>query len=179
MSEAFDSRLKVAASAARVLVYCDGGCRGNPGIGGWASLLVDTATGRGRTLRGGAPLTTNNRMELLGAIEALVALQGARRTVEVRTDSKYVKDMCMTWMPGWKRAGWKRKEGPIKNLDLVQRLDALLQEHDVRFTWIKGHSGEPGNEYVDLHTNIAMDAVKRGLDPALDERHDRAPIALS
>lgn len=173
-----DLRPVVPGTAARVLVYCDGGCRGNPGIGGWGALLVDTTTGRGRTIRGGETLTTNNRMEMTAAIAALSALQGARRSVEVRTDSKYLKDMCTTWLKGWKRAGWKRKEGEIKNLDLVKRLDELMAVHDVKFTWVRGHSGEPGNEFVDALTNHAMDAIQAGIDPAFDERHDPAPLRL-
>jgi ribonuclease HI len=173
-----ERRPLVPRSPARVVVYCDGGCRGNPGVGGWAALMLDTETGRGRTLRGGEAHTTNNRMEMQGAIAALAALHGGRRSVEIRTDSKYVADMCEKWLAGWKRAGWRRKEGPIKNLEMVQQLDGLLQQHEVRFVWVKGHAGEPGNEYADDHTNRAMDLVQRGGDPSLDERHDPAPIGF-
>lgn len=174
-----EGRPRVAASTATVVVYTDGGCRGNPGPGGWGALLVHVPSDKARGLRGGEALTTNNRMEMGGAIAALEAIREGE-DVEIRTDSRYLADMATKWLSGWKRNGWVRKgqDGPgeIKNLDLVKRLDALLATHRVRWTWVKGHAGEPGNEFVDGLTNRAMDAVQRGADPAADERYERSPI---
>lgn len=167
--------LAVAPSPQRVVAYTDGGCRGNPGPGGWGFLLLDQTSGKALARRGGDPATTNNRMEMLAAISALEALDG-KVTVELRTDSRYLRDMATKWMKGWRARGWTRKDGePVKNRDLVERLDALLGPK-VRWSWVRGHSGEPGNEYVDALTNAAMDAVALGRDPAWERRFDHLPV---
>ncbi len=160
-----------------VVAYTDGGCRGNPGPGGWGFLLVDRRSGGALSRRGGERRTTNNRMEMSAAIEALRALK-QRSRVEIRTDSRYLVDMCSRWIPGWKCRGWKRKGGPIKNLDLVQLLDLLMEEHQVRWTWVRGHAGEPGNEHADRLTNLAMDAVQSGADPAAERRYRKSPVGI-
>lgn len=135
-----------------VKLFTDGACRGNPGPGGWAFILQHPSTGRERESSGGAPETTNNQMELSAVIEGLKALKAPSR-VEVVTDSVYVAKGSAEWMPGWKRNGWRRREGkswkPVKNLELWQDLDELLARHDVRFTVVKGHSGHPENERCD------------------------------
>lgn len=183
--EAPKGRPEVPETCATVLIYTDGGCRGNPGgRGGWGALMVHVPTDKARAMRGGEPESTNNRMEMSGAIFALEALTAANQTIEIRSDSKYLVDMCTKWMPGWKRNGWKRKisqpgdDGVIKNLDLVKRLDALLAKHPARFTWVRGHSGEPGNEIVDALTNAAMDDVAKGKSGAHDQRFDPSPIKV-
>ncbi len=139
-------------SRPEVKLFTDGACRGNPGPGGWAYLLRHVATGQEREGSGGAPLTTNNQMELLAVIEGLRALSRPV-TVEVVTDSQYVAKGCAEWLAGWKRNGWKRKEKgqlkPIKNEELWRDLDGLLQKHRVQLTWIRGHAGHPENERCD------------------------------
>ena len=161
----------------RVLAWTDGGCRGNPGPGGWGFLLVDLSSGRALERRGGEAQTTNNRMEMTAAIEALLALKGPSE-IEIRTDSRYLVDMCRQWMKGWKRRGWKKKGGPIKNLDLVQQLDELIAVHRVTWTWVRGHAGVPGNEFADQLTNLAMDAVQWGGEAAVERRYDKSPVTV-
>lgn len=139
-------------SKTEVMLFTDGGCSGNPGPGGWAYILKHTVTGKVSESSGGDPATTNNRMELQAVIEGLKRL--TRHTaVCVVTDSGYVKDGITKWMQNWKRNGWKRKEGnklvPVKNIELWQELDALVQKHDVSFEWVKGHAGHPENERCD------------------------------
>ena len=133
----------------RVQLFTDGACRGNPGPGGWAFLLKHPATGTEKEVAGGDAATTNNRMELQAVIEGLRALT-RRSEVEVITDSVYVAKGASEWMPGWKANGWRRREGksfkPVKNVELWQDMDELLDRHDVRFTVVKGHSGHPENE---------------------------------
>jgi ribonuclease HI len=153
-----------------VIAYTDGGCRGNPGVGGWAFLLVDSQTGKALERADGDPHTTNNRMEMLAAINCLHALKKAGTPVCIHSDSKYLIDCCSKWMPGWKAAGWKRKGGPLKNLDLLQELDALLQTYRVRWQWVKGHAGNPGNERVDTLANQVMDAIQAGTSAAYEKR---------
>lgn len=135
-----------------VVLFTDGACRGNPGPGGWAYVLRHPATGKERIASGGEPLTTNNQMELSAVIQGLAALR-SRSRVEIVTDSTYVAKGAQEWMPGWKRNGWRRKEKnswkPVKNVELWQALDALLQKHQTRFTIIKGHNGHPENEQCD------------------------------
>lgn len=163
------------AVRSRVLAWTDGGCRGNPGPGGWGFLLVDLDGGGAVARRGGEGDTTNNRMELTAAIEALRAL-ASPSDIEIRTDSRLLVDTCSKWIAGWKRRGWKRKEGPVKNLDLVQELDMLMTRHRVTWTWVEGHAGIRGNEFVDGLTNIAMDAVQRGENPAAERKYDKSPV---
>ena len=151
-------------TAKEVLLFTDGACRGNPGPGGWAFLLRHAASGTEKEGSGGEPRTTNNRMELLGVIRGLETLN-TRTRVEVLTDSQYVSKGCTEWMPGWKKRGWKRKVGrklePVKNEELWKRLDALLAEHDVTFTWLRGHSGHPENERCDELAVAAALAVQQ------------------
>ena len=135
-----------------LFAYTDGACSGNPGPGGWGALLIardGDRVVRERELSGGAPDTTNNRMELLAAINALEALSRAS-AVTVVTDSAYVKGGITQWMAGWKRNGWKTStRKPVKNEDLWRRLDAAQTPHQVTWKWVKGHAGDPGNERAD------------------------------
>jgi len=136
-----------------VQLFSDGACRGNPGPGGWAYILRHPASGTEKEGSGGQTLTTNNQMELMAVIAGLEALK-SRSQVEVITDSSYVSKGSSEWLPGWKRNGWRRREGkawkPVKNVELWQRLDQLLAGHEVRFTWIRGHAGHIENERCDV-----------------------------
>ncbi len=130
-----------------VEVFTDGACRGNPGPGGWAALLRTGA--KEREISGGEPLTTNNRMELVAAIEALNALKKPCR-VEIHTDSNYVRDGITKWIHGWQRNGWRTADRkPVKNADLWQQLLQAEARHSVKWHWVKGHSGHPENDRVD------------------------------
>lgn len=135
-----------------VQLFTDGACRGNPGPGGWGYILRHPKTGTEKEASGGEALTTNNQMELMAVIAGLEALKSAS-DVEVITDSSYVAKGSIEWLPGWKKNGWRRREGsqwkPVKNLELWQRLDGLLAKHAVRFTLIKGHAGHAENERCD------------------------------
>ena len=136
-------------------IYTDGACRGNPGPGGWGVLLI--AGEHRKTLHGGEAETTNNRMELTAAIEALNALKGRRRVV-LHTDSRYVMQGITDWMDNWKARGWKTAaKKPVKNKDLWQALDAAQARHDVTWKWVKGHDGDPGNEEADRLANLGID----------------------
>jgi ribonuclease HI len=142
----------------KVDIYTDGACRGNPGPGGWAALLLFGE--HEREISGADPATTNNRMELTAVIRALEAL---KRPVEaaIYTDSQYVRQGVLEWMPNWKARGWKTADRkPVKNQDLWQTLDALLPNHQLEWHWVKGHSGNPGNERVDELANRAIDALR-------------------
>ncbi len=161
-----------------LVAYTDGGCRGNPGIGGWGFILIHIPTGTSLEQRGGAALTTNNRMEMSAAIHALKSLRRPGQTIEIRTDSKYLKDMAETWMKGWKKKGWKKKGGEIKNLDLVKELDGLLAQHTVQWAWVRGHNGELGNERADALTNVAMDCLAMGVSPEGTQRLDSPPFPV-
>ena len=141
----------------QVEIYTDGACRGNPGPGGWGVLLI--AGDARRELSGAESSTTNNRMELTAAIEALKALKRPVR-VTLHTDSKYVSTGIEEWLPQWKRRGWKTADRkPVKNLDLWQALDAERERHQIRWKWVKGHAGNAGNERVDQLANEAIDAL--------------------
>ena len=132
------------SEAAKVVIYADGACRGNPGPGGWGAWLK--AGDHEKELFGGEKLTTNNRMELTAVIQALGSLK-RRCEVVVYTDSSYVKDGITTWIHGWKKRGWTTADKkPVKNADLWQRLDALRGLHHVEWRWVKGHAGDVGNE---------------------------------
>jgi ribonuclease HI len=136
-------------------IYTDGACRGNPGPGGWGALLI--AGNRRKTLHGGEKLTTNNRMELTAAIEALKALKGSREVV-LHTDSKYLKEGIESWLPAWKERGWKTAaKKPVKNQDLWQELDGLRENHRVRWKWVKAHNGNAGNEEADALATRGID----------------------
>jgi ribonuclease HI len=130
-----------------VTIYTDGACSGNPGPGGWGAILIH---GKHRKeINGGEALTTNNRMELTAAIEALGALKG-RCVVELHTDSNYLREGITSWIEKWKRNGWKTaNKKPVKNAELWQSLDAARQRHEVRWHWVKGHAGHDENERAD------------------------------
>jgi ribonuclease HI len=134
-----------------VEIFTDGACSGNPGPGGWGAIL--RYDGHEKELSGSEAQTTNNRMELMAAIKSLEALKRSCK-VDVYTDSSYVQQGVMEWLAGWKAKGWPQR---IKNKDLWQELDALLQKHDVRFHWIRGHAGHPENERAD---ELARKAIR-------------------
>ena len=143
----------------KVVFYTDGACRGNPGPGGWGAVLRYGDTER--ELFGGELETTNNRMELLAAIEALKALN-TPCSVDLTTDSVYVKNGITTWLDGWKKKGWKTAaRQPVKNVDLWQALGEQTRRHQVRWHWVKGHSGHAGNERADQLANRGIDALQR------------------
>lgn len=144
-----------------VIAHTDGACRGNPGPGGWGvSLRYGTHL---KELCGGESPTTNNRMELMAAISALESLREAC-AITLHTDSKYVLQGLTEWLPGWKKRGWKTADRkPVKNQDLWERLDAAAARHQVDWRWVKGHSGDPGNENADRLANL-------GLESALNRR---------
>ena len=143
--------------SAKVVIYTDGACRGNPGPGGWG--VVMSSQGQNKTLQGYAPDTTNNRMELIAVIEGLRALKRPCK-IELNTDSKYVLQGINDWVHNWKRNGWKTAaRKPVKNVDLWQQLDDESQRHEVDWRWVKGHSGIAGNEQADQLANEAIDAA--------------------
>ena len=144
-----------------VEIYTDGACSGNPGAGGWGAIL--RCEGREKELSGGEAHTTNNRMELLGVINALEALKYPCR-VKLTTDSKYVVDgVTKGWAEGWRRRGWKKSDGkPALNTDLWERLLGLLATHEVEFAWIKGHAGHAENERCDALAVAKRDLHKNG-----------------
>ena len=138
-----------------VVIYTDGACRGNPGPGGWASLL--RYGDHVRELSGAEAHTTNNRMELMAAIRGLEALTRPTE-VDLFTDSQYVQKGITEWLDGWIARGWRTaSKSPVKNADLWQRLQAATASHSIRWRWVKGHSGVPDNEAVDRLANIAID----------------------
>ena len=142
----------------RVEIYTDGACSGNPGPGGWGALL--RLGDKEKELRGGEAETTNNRMELTAAIEALNALKRACE-IDLYTDSQYVKGGVTGWMHNWKRNGWKTAaKKPVKNEDLWRNLDEALQRHDIKWHWVKGHAGHEGNERADQLANKGMAPFK-------------------
>jgi ribonuclease HI len=153
-------------SAGRVVIHTDGACSGNPGPGGWGAILE--YDGREKELFGGAPETTNNRMELTAAIQALSALK-RRCAVEIHTDSEYLRNGITQWIHGWKRNGWKtRDRQPVKNADLWQALEALIARHDVSWHWVRGHSGHAINERADA-------LARKGMVPFLKPRKGPPP----
>jgi ribonuclease HI len=138
-------------------IYTDGACRGNPGPGGWGALLISGDVRR--ELSGAESATTNNRMELTAAIEALKALKRPVRAT-LHTDSKYVCTGIEEWLPQWKQRGWKTADKkPVKNIDLWQALDEARGPHQIQWKWVKGHSGNTGNDRVDQLANEAIDAL--------------------
>lgn len=150
-----------AEAKSPVEIFTDGACSGNPGPGGWGALL--RYGGAERELSGGEAATTNNRMEMMAAIQALETLT---RPVKVRiyTDSQYVRDGITAWLPRWKARGWKTADRkPVKNVDLWQRLDAAAALHDIQWVWVRGHSGHPENERAD---KLAREAIPRRARPA-------------
>lgn len=141
-----------------VIIYTDGACSGNPGPGGWGAVLI--YQDKEKELCGGAKDTTNNRMELQAAIEALKALKRSC-SVELFTDSVYVKNGISQWVHNWKKNGWKTaQKKPVKNDDLWKELDQLQQQHDIEWNWVKGHNGDKYNELADQLANQGMDEVR-------------------
>ncbi|RLA22632.1 MAG: ribonuclease HI [Gammaproteobacteria bacterium] len=142
---------------ATIEIYTDGACRGNPGPGGWGVLLL--YGDHRKTMHGGEPETTNNRMEMRAAIEALNALKGPREVI-LHTDSKYVMDGINQWMPAWKKRGWKTaNKKPVKNQDLWQELDDAVSRHKIKWKWVRGHTGVDGNEEADALANRGIDEL--------------------
>jgi ribonuclease HI len=142
-----------------VQIYTDGACKGNPGPGGWGVWLKAGSTEK--ELFGGELNTTNNRMELTAVIEALAALKRPCKVV-LYLDSQYVRQGITEWIRGWKAKGWRTaSKQPVKNVELWQRLDKLVQEggHEIDWRWVKGHSGEPGNERADMLANKGVSMV--------------------
>jgi ribonuclease HI len=147
-----------------VVSWTDGGCRGNPGPGGWGFVLVNAASRDCLERCGGERETTNNRMEITAAIMALRSLKRPGLSVLIHSDSQLLIKGASEWMQGWKARGWRRKEGALLNAELWRELDARLAEHRVTWRWVKGHAGDRGNERADALTNRAMDAVQGGTD---------------
>jgi ribonuclease HI len=143
----------------RVTIFTDGACRTNPGPGGWAAVLI--YQGRQKELSGSAPSTTNNRMELIAAIEALSALK-RRCAVELFTDSEYLKKGIQNWLPRWKSRSFRTIDGqPVKNQDLWEQLDQAASRHEVEWNWVRGHAGNEMNELCD---RLAKQALESGLN---------------
>ena len=141
----------------QVIIYNDGACRGNPGPGGWGALIkYDSAE---KTIFGGQANTTNNQMELSAAIEGLAVLKEPCN-VELFTDSKYVMDGITQWIQNWKKNNWRTAaKKDVKNKELWQKLDKLIAQHQVQWRWVKGHSGDAGNEAADLLANKGIDSI--------------------
>ena len=145
---------------ARVELYTDGACKGNPGPGGWGVLL--RYGDAEKELYGAESLTTNNRMELLAVIHGLEALTRSSRVL-ITTDSQYVKNGISSWIHTWKKNGWRTAaRKPVKNIDLWQRLDDLVCRHEVEWEWVKGHAGHPENERADGLANRAIEELRNG-----------------
>lgn len=143
----------------RVTIFTDGACEGNPGPGGWAAVLI--SGGRRREISGYDPATTNNRMELTAALEALRALKD-RCDVDLHTDSQYLRNGMEQWLAKWKRNGWRTADKKaVKNADLWEALDQAAQAHTVRWHWVRGHDGNPENERCDA---LANEAIRRARD---------------
>jgi ribonuclease HI len=152
-------------SEQRVTIYTDGACSGNPGPGGWGAILSfgDTT----KELFGGEAHTTNNRMELMGAISALEALKRPC-SVDLHTDSQYLRNGIMSWIHGWKKNGWRTADKkPVKNVDLWKRLDEALGNHDIRWHWVKGHAGHAQNERADELAREGIVAARAGAKGAM------------
>jgi ribonuclease HI len=152
-------------SEPHVVIHTDGACSGNPGPGGWGAILA--FGDRQKELHGGEAHTTNNRMELMGAISALEALKKPC-VVDLHTDSQYMRDGIMKWIKNWKRNGWRTADKkPVKNVDLWQRLEAALERHQVRWHWVRGHAGDAMNERADQLAREGIAAVRAGAIGAL------------
>ena len=142
----------------KIIIYTDGGCRGNPGIGGWGVWL--RYGDHDKKLKGVEKGTTNNQMELVAAIKALEAIKSSTISIDLFTDSKYVMHGINDWIVGWKAKDWKTaNRKPVKNVALWKRLDALNEQHNVDWHWVKGHSGNEGNDIADELANQAMDEM--------------------
>ena len=145
----------MSASETTVTIYTDGSCDPNPGPGGWAALLL--FNGQEKEISGGERQTTNNRMELTAAVQALNALKRPCQ-IDLYTDSEYLKKGITEWMPAWRRRNWRRKGGALANVDLWQALDQALGRHTIRWHWLRGHAGQRYNERVD---RLAKSAIPR------------------
>ena len=138
-------------------IWTDGACKGNPGVGGWGVLMRWGE--HEKELFGGEELTTNNRMELSAVIAALKSIKRPVPVV-IHTDSSYVKNGITTWISGWKRNGWRTSDRkPVKNIELWQELDRLVEQHNIEWQWVKGHAGDPGNERADELANMGCAAA--------------------
>lgn len=136
-----------------IKVYTDGSCDPNPGPGGWAAVIYFEQ--EEKILTGSESRTTNNRMELKAALEALLAIEEPAK-IELFTDSEYLKRGITEWMPNWKARNWKRKKGKLANVDLWKALDAAIEKHTISWRWVRGHAGHPGNERADRLARQAM-----------------------
>jgi ribonuclease HI len=155
-------------SEPHVVIHTDGACSVNPGPGGWGAILA--FGDRVKELKGGEPHTTNNRMELMAAIAAFEALKRPC-LVDLHTDSQYLRNGITTWINQWKRNGWRTADKkPVKNVDLWQRLDAVLAKHRVRWHWVRGHAGDAMNERADLLAREGIAAVRAGAIGALSNK---------
>lgn len=144
-----------------VVIYTDGACKGNPGLGGWG-VLLRAADGTEKELFGGEKETTNNRMEMMAVIQALASLKRPCQ-VTLHMDSQYVLKGITEWIKGWKAKGWKTStKQPVKNVDLWQQLDALVQNsgHAIDWRWVRGHAGDPGNERADALANKGVEQAQ-------------------
>jgi len=149
-------------SEVEVIIYTDGACRGNPGPGGWGAILA--YGNKKKQLSGSEKETTNNRMELMAAIRALESLTRPC-SINLYTDSQYVRKGILEWMANWKKRGWKTAaRKAVKNQDLWIRLDAAIEHHDIEWHWVKGHSGIAGNEIADSLANEAIDKMLKGAE---------------
>jgi ribonuclease HI len=149
----------MTATRPQVTIYTDGGADPNPGLGGWAAVLIDPVSGKSRELSGGEPRTTNNRMELTAAIRALEALKQPCK-VRLVTDSQYLRKGVTQWLAGWIARGWKRKDGELQNEDLWRRLSELIREHQIQWDWTRGHAGDRYNERADQLATLAIRAQR-------------------
>lgn len=148
--------MKTNGAKKKVQIFTDGACRGNPGPGGWAAILRYKTVER--ELSGSARHTTNNRMELMAVIEALRALKESC-SVDLYTDSQYLRNGITSWIRTWKRNGWRTaSKEPVKNKDLWENLDSLSQKHEIQWHWVKGHQGHPENERCDLLARNSIDS---------------------
>ena len=144
----------MTSSLPHVVVHTDGACSGNPGPGGWAAIL--TFGDHEKELKGGEPLTTNNRMELMAAIAAFEVLKRPCR-VDLHTDSQYLRNGITQWLPGWKARDWRTADKkPVKNIDLWQRLERAAEPHQIEWHWVRGHVGHPENERADALARAAI-----------------------
>jgi ribonuclease HI len=159
---------QLIVSEPHVVIHTDGACSVNPGPGGWGAILA--FGDRVKELKGGEPHTTNNRMELMAAIAAFEALKRPC-LVDLHTDSQYLRNGITTWINQWKRNGWRTADKkPVKNVDLWQRLDAVLAKHRVRWHWVRGHAGDAMNERADLLAREGIAAVRAGAIGALSDK---------
>lgn len=147
----------------KIIIYTDGGCRHNPGIGGWGAFL--SYGNKQKKIYGCEKKTTNNRMELTAVIEALKLIKSNKIPIAIYSDSKYVLNGINNWLANWKQKNWRTaQKKPVKNADLWQTLDSLVQNQQINWHWVKGHSGNTGNEIADALTNVAMDSCTQNKD---------------